>query len=186
MQKYLYYIRIFAIAIFSLTHLVLDEGNLEVWRSCYICEHQGVQVHVVLIAPNWKGTGILNNAFFTNSIFFCFLFVSSSSGKHFFFRSSQLLPRLRLAPHNWQAFWADRAPFKGPRLASCIASGTRDIEGHSQVCRARRRGPRTPSRTRDANLDCAFVLCFPKLGRPRPPLASLSAPLQSDQELFAS
>ena len=54
MQKE-FVLRIFAIAIFSLTHLVLDEGNLEVWRSCYVCEHQGVQVHVVLIAPNWKG-----------------------------------------------------------------------------------------------------------------------------------
>ena len=25
------------------------------------------------------------------------------------------------------------------------------------MCRARRRGPRTPTRTTDANLDCAFV-----------------------------
>ena len=24
----------------------------------------------------------------------------------------------------WKAFWADTAPFKGPRLASCVASGT--------------------------------------------------------------
>ena len=27
-------------------------------------------------------------------------------------------------------------PFKGPRLASCIASGTTEIQGHRQVCRA--------------------------------------------------
>ena len=27
----------------------------------------------------------------------------------------------------------------------------------SQVCRARRKGPGTPSKTSDANLDCAFV-----------------------------
>ena len=40
--------------------------------------------------------------------------------------------------------------------------------------RARHRGPRTPSRTTDANLDCAFVenaLVFvaPKIGRARAP-----------------
>ena len=45
----------------------------------------------------------------------------------------------------------------GPRLASCIASGTTEIQGHCQVCRARRGGPRTPSTTTDTNLDCAFV-----------------------------
>ena len=57
-----------------------------------------------------------------------------------------------------------------PRLALCVASGTTEIQGHRQVCRARRGGPRTPSTTTDANLDCAFVekaLVFvvPKLGR---------------------
>ena len=30
----------------------------------------------------------------------------------------------------WRAFWADTAPFKGPRLASCVASGTTKILGH--------------------------------------------------------
>ena len=34
---------------------------------------------------------------------------------------------------------------------SCVASG------HYQVCCARHGGPRTPSTTTDANLDCAFV-----------------------------
>ena len=46
------------------------------------------------------------------------------------------------------------APFEVPRLASCVASGTTEIQGHRQVWRARRGGPRT---TTDANLDCAFV-----------------------------
>ena len=74
-------------------------------------------------------------------------------------------------------------PFKGPRLASCVASGTTEIQGHRQVCRARRGGPRTPSRTTDANLDCAFVenaLLFvvPNIGGARAPLGlPLSAPL---------
>ena len=56
-----------------------------------------------------------------------------------------------------RAFWADMAPFSGPRLASCVASGTTEEQGHRQVCRARREGPRTPSTTTHANLDCAFV-----------------------------
>ena len=46
-------------------------------------------------------------------------------------------------------------PFKGPALS--VASGTTEIQGNRQVCGTRRRGPRTPSRTTDANLDCAFV-----------------------------
>ena len=33
-------------------------------------------------------------------------------------------------------------PVKGPRLDPCIASGTTETQGHRQVCRARRRGPR--------------------------------------------
>ena len=44
-----------------------------------------------------------------------------------------------------------------PRLALCVASGTTEIQGHRQVCRARRGGPRTPSTTTDANLGCAFA-----------------------------
>ena len=35
-----------------------------------------------------------------------------------------------------RAFWADTAPFSGPQLASCIASGTTEIQGHRQVCHA--------------------------------------------------
>ena len=49
-------------------------------------------------------------------------------------------------------------------------------QGQRQVCRAMDRGPRTLSKTADANLDCAFVetaLVFvvPKIGgAPGPPL----------------
>ena len=71
-------------------------------------------------------------------------------GNTFLFHSSQQLPRLRLGPLkgflNCQGL-----------LASCVASGTTEIQGHRQVCRARRKGPRTLSTTTDANLDCAFV-----------------------------
>ena len=40
---------------------------------------------------------------------------------------------------------------------SDVASETTEIQGHRQVWRARREGPRTSSTTTDANLDCAFV-----------------------------
>ena len=58
------------------------------------------------------------------------------------------------------------------RLALCVASGTEENQAHCQVCRAMRGGPRTPSRTSDANLDSAFVesaLVFvvPKIGGAR-------------------
>ena len=53
----------------------------------------------------------------------------------------------------WGALWADAVPFKGPRLASCAAYVTTEIQGHHQVCRG---GPRTLSVT-DANLVFAFV-----------------------------
>ena len=42
------------------------------------------------------------------------------------------------------------APFKGPRLAFCVASGTTEIQGNCQVCPTRCRGPRT-------NIVCAIV-----------------------------
>ena len=64
-----------------------------------------------------------------------------------FFRSSQQLPRLE----------GRRVSSKSPRLASCVASGTTEIQGHRQVCQARHGGPRAPSTTADANLHCAFV-----------------------------
>ena len=72
----------------------------------------------------------------TTSFFFCFLFVKNpggqindpSPGNTVLFRSSQQLPR----------------------LASSVASGTTEIQGHSQVCHTR-------CTAIDANLDSAFV-----------------------------
>ena len=49
------------------------------------------------------------------------------------------------------------ALFNGHRLTSYVAPGTTEIQGHSQLCRGRCEGPKTPSRTTDANLDCVFV-----------------------------
>ena len=58
--------------------------------------------------------------------------------------SSQQLP----CPHYW--------PLKGffeltrfPLHALCVVSGTAEIQGQRQVCRTRRRGPRTLSKTVD-------------------------------------
>ena len=48
------------------------------------------------------------------------------------------------------------APFKGPRLASCVASETTEIQGHRKVWRPWHRCPRTLSRTTIANLDSVF------------------------------
>ena len=111
----------------------------------------------------------------TNSIFFWFLFVKN----HWFARRANQWPLVggtlfccvppinSLVSDPWRAFWAlvsisdpwrtFWADFKGPRLVSCVASGTAEKQGHRQVCRARRRGPRTPSTKTDAKLDCAFV-----------------------------
>ena len=73
----------------------------------------------------------------------------------FTFCFSQQLPCLCLG--SLKGFlWADKAPFKGPWLASCVASWATEKPGYSQVCRTRPRGPRTLSRTSDAKLNCAF------------------------------
>ena len=63
----------------------------------------------------------------------------------------------------------------GPWLTLSVASGTTEIQGHHQVCRARRGCPRTLSRTTDANLDRAFfenapVFIVPEIGLTRAPL----------------
>ena len=47
--------------------------------------------------------------------------------------------------------------FKGPRLASYVAFGTTKKQGHCQVGPLDMEGLKTPSKTADANLDCAFV-----------------------------
>ena len=36
----------------------------------------------------------------------------------------------------WMAFWADTVPFKGPRLASCVASGTTKTQGHMRYAQS--------------------------------------------------
>ena len=75
----------------------------------------------------------------------------------------------------WRAPCQLKKPFKGPQPQRIRCFGTTEKQGHRQVCHARRGGPRTASRTIDANLDCAFIknaLVFvaSKIGR------ALSAP----------
>ena len=96
--------------------------------------------------------------------FFCFLFVKSHwfawkanqwpLGRELLFSFVPPSNSLVSVSDNWRAFWADMAPYKGPWLASCIASRATEIQGHRQVCRGRHEGPRTLSITTDANLDC--------------------------------
>ena len=83
-------------------------------------------------------------------------------GNTILFHSSQQLPCLCLGPLK-DPFSVDSVHFKGPRLASCIASGTPWNQGHHQVCHARRRGPKKSLSIRaDANLNCAFVAFGPR------------------------
>ena len=58
----------------------------------------------------------------------------------------------------WMFFFVlTQHPYKSP-LTSCVAFKTSVILwGHRQVCRHRCRGPRTPSKTIDANLDFSFA-----------------------------
>ena len=67
----------------------------------------------------------------------------------------QQLPSVGLGP--LKGFLADTAPFKGPQPRRVRCFGSTEKQGDCQVCRARRGGPRTASRTTDAILDCAFI-----------------------------
>ena len=75
----------------------------------------------------------------TGSILFCFIFVKGPLKWHLIgkTRFSVVPPSNSLISVSdpWRAFWADMAPFKGPRLASCVASGATEIQGHCQVFR---------------------------------------------------
>ena len=65
------------------------------------------------------------------------------------FCSSQQLARLRLRPLKGVLKSWHGALQYGPWLTLSVASGTTEIQGHHQVCRARRGCPRTLSRTTD-------------------------------------
>ena len=77
--------------------------------------------------------------------------------------------------------WADKAPFKSPQLALCVAWQITEKQGHHQVWLARCRGPRTSLSTSSGNLDCAFVKSTPEFvvpenGRASVPLVPPSRP----------
>ena len=81
------------------------------------------------------------------------------TGKYF---SLPLLPATPSSP-SWTLeglFKLTRRPSRALDSPSALLptyKDTDEIQGHRQVCRARRGGPITPSTTTDANLDCAFV-----------------------------
>ena len=72
-------------------------------------------------------------------------------GNPILIRSSQQLSYLRLGPLKGLFSCALQGP------STRLAPATIDKQGTHQVCLARRGGPRTPSITTNANLDCAFV-----------------------------
>ena len=103
--------------------------------------------------------------------------MTPSSGKH---HSPSFLPATSssLSRTLEGLFELTQCPSRVPHLASCVASGTTEIQRHCQMCRARRQGPRRQSRTNDANLDCLFVenaLVFvvPNIGEAQAPLGLL-------------
>ena len=82
----------------------------------------------------------------------------------------------------WRAFWPDTVPFKCPRPASCVATGTTENQGRRQVCHV----AHYVLRSQD-NFNCKvqltqtlivrllkthFLLLFQKLGVPGTPLAT--------------
>ena len=73
--------------------------------------------------------------------FFLFPFCKKSMTPHrgntILFRSCQPSNSLVSVSDPWRAFWADKAPFKCPPLALCVAFRPSEIQGHRQVCRAR-------------------------------------------------
>ena len=95
-------------------------------------------------------SGISTSSIFNSVSAFCNKKINGlmCRGNAFLFPSSQQL--LVSVSDPWRAFWADMAPFKGPRLSSCVASGTTETQRHRQVYRARRGCPKTPSKAPDS------------------------------------
>ena len=69
-------------------------------------------------------------------------------------------------PHTLaELFELTQAPFKSPKPGLLLATGTSEIQRHSQMQRGGRVCPRTHSKTTDANLDCVSVNNHPFLRR---------------------
>ena len=116
--------------------------------------HEGPQASIpfdiLMTLQGWSGEvcqkrrhqSALGDLQVSNSILFCSLFVNNHA---FAWRANQwplvretlfsvVPPSNSLVPVSdpWRAFWADTTPFKGPRLALCVASGTSEIHGYRQ------------------------------------------------------
>ena len=83
-------------------------------------------------------------------------FNDPSSGKHY---SLAFLPATPSSPSRTLEglFELTRRPSWALDSPRVLLPELPEIQGHRQVWRTRREGPRTPSRTTDKNLDCAFV-----------------------------
>ena len=61
-------------------------------------------------------------------------------------------------PHTLaELFELTQAPFKSPKPGLLLASGTSEIQRHSQMRRGGRASPWTHSKTTDTNLDCVSI-----------------------------
>ena len=139
------------------------------WHQCHACFPSAVgswqlawltkvaekpQVRPVYCLPGL----VTNSIFFVKKSLFCIGGqINYPLSREKLFSSIPLSNSLVSVSEPWRAFWADMAPFKGPRFASSVASVTTEKQGHCQVCYARHRGCKTPSRTADVNFDCMFV-----------------------------
>ena len=88
-------------------------------------------VHQESGGPHMATPVLSNPGLATNSIFFCFLFVKNQwplVGEILFSHVPAI--KLPLVSYHWRAFWADTLPFFHHWLASCIASGTKEKQGH--------------------------------------------------------
>ena len=78
-------------------------------------------------------------------------------GDLFLLHSSQQLPCLGVHCTTLKGLFEPQRPPMAVNLASCNASGTSEIQGHCQVCRAKRKALRLLSESTGANLDSVFL-----------------------------
>ena len=156
-------VRFGAIAIAILDVLVYFWAMAQIWICKYKSEHGRCHFFSRGCGLRWFSAGLATTKL--NLFLFPFLqnhWFAWGANQWPLIGKDYSLPFLPATPSSLSQtleglFRAEAGPFKGPRLASCVASGTTDIQGHPQVCRTRRGGPRTPSTTTDGNLDCALV-----------------------------
>ena len=111
-------------------------------------------------------------------------------GKHcIFVFSSQQLPSLLLGPLKGVLTWRPSRTLDSPRTLLRELQRNKNTAGG---CQARHGGPKTPSITNFANLDCVFIenallLVVPKIERPHAPLGlPFTPPLVNSPSIYRS